>query len=120
MNNYDTITVMPIPHLNLVNFIGMGNKKDQLIWREKRGFFTTLSRQGDLSTWSTLTGKLLYTLKPEGEASVAELKDYMVYRANKKDITYTQNFYNHKDYSLNLLCSRKPVRLSLCADDKFS
>ena len=62
-----------MPHLNSVNFIGMGIKQDQLIWREKRGFFTSLNRNGYLSTWSTLSGKLLYTLRPGKDASFQEL-----------------------------------------------
>ena len=35
---------------------------------------------------------------------------YEVYRANENDKTYTQNFYNFEDFSLNLLKSQKPLR----------
>ena len=38
----------------------MGHKSEYLIWREKNGFFTALDGQGDLLTWSLVTGKLLY------------------------------------------------------------
>ena len=60
IQNFDKIAVIPIPHLNLINCIGMGMKQDYLIWREKNGFFTALDRNNHLYTWSMITGKLLY------------------------------------------------------------
>lgn len=63
IQNFNKIIVIPLPHLNAVNFSGMENKHEYFIWREKRGFFTALNRLGELTTWSNLTGKLLYTLK---------------------------------------------------------
>ena len=63
METYNKIVVIPLPHLNLINFIGMDNKQDYLIWRERRGFFTALNKEGELLTWSCLSGKLLYTMK---------------------------------------------------------
>lgn len=38
----------------------MGQKYDYLAWREKKGFFTALDKQGDILTWSLLTGKLMF------------------------------------------------------------
>lgn len=62
--DFNSISLSPLPHLNAVNFIGMGNKQDYLIWREKSGFFTALSTHGELYTWSNINGKLLYQLAP--------------------------------------------------------
>ena len=60
MEDYSTIVTIPLPQQNIINFTGMTNKHDYLIWREKKGFFTALSRTGELNIWSILTGKLLY------------------------------------------------------------
>ena len=60
MEDYSTIIMIPLPHQNIINFTGMGNKHDYLIWWERKGFFTALSRKGELNIWSILTGKLLY------------------------------------------------------------
>ena len=62
IEDYNTIVVIPIPHLNAVNCIGMENKHEYMIWREKKGFFTALNRRGVLKTWSTLSGKLMYEI----------------------------------------------------------
>ena len=80
-----------------------------MIWREKNGFFTALNRKGTLITWSNLTGKLLYKIKQSEEASKEKCEHYEVYRADANDITYTRDFYNFKDFSLNLLRSSKPI-----------
>ena len=60
LQDYHTIVVLPFPHLNLINMVGMGQRHEYLIWRDKNGFFTALDKQGELQTWSLLTGKLLY------------------------------------------------------------
>jgi len=109
IRNFNMLIVMPLPHLNIINFVGMENKHHYLIWREKKAYFTALSETGLLQTWSTLTGKLLYTLPQEGDASFQKLSSYEVYRGDVNDLTYTRNFYNFNNYSLNLLCSRLPV-----------
>ena len=61
IQNFNTISVIPFPHLNLINCVGMSNKHDYLIWREKNGFFTALDRHSNLNTWSLATGKMLYS-----------------------------------------------------------
>ena len=61
IENYHSIAVVPFPHLNLINCVGMGQKHEYLIWREKNGFFTALDKRSNLLTWSLITGKLLYT-----------------------------------------------------------
>ena len=109
MEDYDTIVVMSEPQLNTVNFIGMGNKHEYLMWRDKHGFFTALNRKGELSTWSILTGKILYSLKMDDDASGEILDNYEIYKSNANDITYTRRAYNFDEYSLTLLKSMKPV-----------
>ena len=84
-----------------------------MIWREKNGFFTALDRKGKLLTWSMINGKLLYNESCPGAGSEEKMKNYQVYRTDKDDVTYTQNFYNHKDCSLSLLRSSTPMNTAL-------
>ena len=60
IQSYDHIIMIPFPHLNLLNCVGMGHKSEYLIWREKNGFFTALDKRSNLLTWSMITGKMLY------------------------------------------------------------
>ena len=60
LNSYDSLIVIPFPHVNLIECVGMGHKSEYLIWREKNGFFTALDQHSKLLTWSLVTGKLLY------------------------------------------------------------
>ena len=60
VQDYNTIVMMPHPHLNIINCVGMGQKHEYLMWRRKNGFFTALDKLGKLLTWSLLNGKLLY------------------------------------------------------------
>ena len=56
------------------------------------------------------TGKLLYCENQENyDASSDQMNNYEVYQADKKDITYTRDFYNYTDKSINLLKSTKPL-----------
>jgi hypothetical protein len=66
MTSFDTISMLPFPHRNLINFIGMGEKESYLIWREKAGFFTALHRDGNLRIWSIVSGKFLGCCYLEG------------------------------------------------------
>ena len=60
VQNYDKIAVIPYAHINLINCVGMANKHEYVIWREKNGFFTALDKHGNLQTWSLISGKYLY------------------------------------------------------------
>lgn len=60
LQNYNEMAVVPFPHVNQIECIGMGQKARYLVWREKNGFFTALDKFGKLLTWSTITGKMLY------------------------------------------------------------
>ena len=87
LQSYDNIVVIPFPHLNLINFIGMGQKNEYLVWRAKNGFFTALDRRSQLYTWSMLSGKMLYNEETPGD--LRHLEKYEVYKADDNDITYT-------------------------------
>ena len=43
---------------------------------------------------------------------------YEVFRADTQDITYTRNFYNLEDCSVNLLKSREPLSKKLAGVQK--
>ena len=92
MQSFDKISVVPFPHLNLINCVGMELKSEYLIWREKNGFFTALDKRGVLNTWSMLDGKMLYTEPVNGEGSEKSMRNYVVYRSDKEDLTYTRNY----------------------------
>ena len=91
----------------------MGQKHEYMIWREKNGFFTALDRRSNLLTWSMVTGKLLYSEQQHGEGEEGKMAEYEVFRADERDITYTQDFYNQAESSLSLLKSKKPVGVQL-------
>ena len=58
--------MMPLPHYNLLSFIGMGSRAEYLAFDQSDdGFFTALNMWGDVYTWSTVTGNLLYIEKQE-------------------------------------------------------
>ena len=61
IQDYNKIAVIPLPHLNLINFVGMGQKHEYIVWRDKNGFFSALDYRSNLLTWSIFTGKLLYS-----------------------------------------------------------
>ena len=109
--DYNKLAVIPFPHLNLINCVGMNQKHQYIIWREKNGFFTALDRHNRLHTWSLLTGKLLYSedQSKNKDANRAALKQYEIYRSDETDINYTQNFYDLKDCSLTLLKSKRKI-----------
>ena len=61
MSSLEEVFIMPIPHWNSMSFVGMGSKNQYLIWKESiDGFFTALRNNGELITWSSVTGKLLW------------------------------------------------------------
>jgi len=93
--------------MNVLNCVGMGLKHEYLIWRQNDGFFTALDRKSNLHTWSTISGKMLYSEKQLGSASHDMIDNYEVYRSDIFDTTYTQDFYNLKDHSISLIKSKK-------------
>ena len=62
IKTYSSITIMPLPHRNTINFFGMSNKSDYLIWRQQEGTFTALDKKSlQVTVWSTVTGKIIKT-----------------------------------------------------------
>lgn len=61
--SFEKISMLPFPHRNTINFIGMGIKEEYLIWREKNGFFTGLHKSGELRIWSLASGKFIGSKK---------------------------------------------------------
>ena len=103
LEDFSSVTAISLPQLNTVNFIGMRNKHEYLIWREKNGFFTALNQFNEMITWSILTGKRLYRVKLKGDMWELIRKNYHLFRADSEDITYTRAFYNLENFSLALL-----------------
>lgn len=62
-SNFTNIRMLSFPHRNTIKFLGMKPKKNYLIWRSKNGFFTALDTNGELGTWSMITGDILYSEK---------------------------------------------------------
>ena len=50
----------------------MGDKRDYLIWKQQKGTFTALDKKLNLTSWSTVTGKMIHTKSSE---SSIEVKD---------------------------------------------
>lgn len=46
LKNFDNIEMVPVPHRNTINFLGMQPKQNYLIWRETGGIFTALDTKG--------------------------------------------------------------------------
>ena len=63
VQNFSFIQLQPFCHRNTIEFLGMENKLNYLIWREKNGFFSALDVDGEMHTWSMASGKHLYELK---------------------------------------------------------
>ena len=61
MSSFNYLVTLPVPHLNLLSMVGMGQKHEYLIWRKhNNSFFTALDKEGDIFTLSYSNGKLLY------------------------------------------------------------
>ena len=79
IQSYENIVVLPLPHLNLINCVGMDHKNEYMIWRERNGFFTALDRRSNLLTWSLISGKMLYIEQQTRSGSESHMENYEVY-----------------------------------------
>jgi hypothetical protein len=68
--------MVPVPHRNTINFLGMQPKKEYLIWRESRGVFTALDKKGMIRAWVIGTGKIT---KSDITTNSINLKDYALF-----------------------------------------
>jgi hypothetical protein len=48
LKDFDTIDMVPVPHRNTINFLGMKSKRNYIIWRESDGLLTALLENGQL------------------------------------------------------------------------
>jgi len=48
LKDFDTIEMVPVPHRNTINFLGMQSKSNYLIWRECNGILNALDKTGTL------------------------------------------------------------------------
>jgi len=76
LKNFNNIEMVPVPHRNTINFLGMQSKANYLIWRETNGIFTALDKEGHLHAWSIDTGK---TAKPLVTVGNIDLADFDLY-----------------------------------------
>jgi hypothetical protein len=76
LKDFDKIEMVPVPHRNTINFLGMQTKNNYLIWRESNGVLTALDKKGDLQAWVIGTGK---TIKPEVTQSNIDFKEFELY-----------------------------------------
>jgi len=81
--------MVPVPHRNTINFLGMLPKNKYLIWREVNGIFTALNVHGELRAWVVATGKLT---KATVTICNIDLQGYSVYRSNCFDDSYCKNW----------------------------
>jgi hypothetical protein len=118
--SFEKISMMPFPHRNTINFIGMGIKEEYLIWREKGGFFTGLHKSGELRIWSIGSGKFIGSKKktdiPEencpNKCNVPRLyKDYSIYKAHPEDTCYLYGYQNFENHTLQLMIKKEPDTL---------
>jgi len=49
--------LIPIPHTNMIEFIGMPPTSQILASRHEKGTFTIFTCNGEVMTWSVLTAK---------------------------------------------------------------
>lgn len=84
---------MPYCHRNAVKFVGMSNKENYLIWREKNGFFSALSKiDMALRTWSMSTGDLLYAKKIDQSLINLNLNEFEIFQDNSSDKIWRSGF----------------------------
>lgn len=63
LRDYSGIELLPLPHTNMIEFIGMPDKDDILLSREEQGTFTVLTNGGKIMAWSAVTAKQVFNQK---------------------------------------------------------
>ena len=98
--------MVPVPHRNSINFLGMQPKSNYLIWREMNGLFCALHKDGSLAAWVIGTGKTATSPVTTGGI---ELTRYGLYsctdaqNTDDTDDTYQRNWQQHPEYTIALL-----------------
>jgi hypothetical protein len=86
--------MVPVPHRNTINFLGMQPKYNYLIWREVNGIFTALDKQGEVRAWVIGTGK---SIKPLITVGNIDVNNFKLYEFNETDDTYKHNWQQYPE-----------------------
>ena len=91
----------------------MGDKRDYLIWKQQKGTFTALDKKLNLTSWSTVTGKMIHTksskssIEVKDENSLEQIKGLSVSEPFKQSI---QMIVKDKEIEIKEGFSRKEIR----------
>jgi len=96
--------MVPVPHRNTINFLGMQPKYNYLIWREVNGIFTALDKQGEVRAWVIWTGK---SIKPLITVGNIDVNNFSLYEFNESDDTYKHNWQQYPEQSVALLRAKE-------------
>lgn len=96
--NLTRIRLMSMPHRSSVKFMGMRKKHHYLIWRDKNGFFSALDANGQFSTWSMVTGDVIFQQNMTDVTK--KVKNYEIFRDNENDETWVAGYQNHENHTL--------------------
>jgi len=103
IRHYDIIELLPVPHTNLVEFIGIPAPNQILFVREERGTFSIFTIFGELMSWSLLTGKEVIDKKN----SLQEVENYLCWKDERKLADFSQQADSpaqvFEDFSVQLL-----------------
>ena len=65
IEDYKKILIIPALHLSQINFMGMKNRDEYLIWKDEQTTFTAVSKDLDIRIWSKLTGNEIECVYPD-------------------------------------------------------
>jgi hypothetical protein len=107
LKDFNDIEMVPVPHRNTINFLGMQAKQNYLIWREVNGDFTALdAKTTEVKAWSIATGKIT---TPAVTVGIINVDDYELYQSCDADYTYKRNWQQHPNHSIAILKSKKEI-----------
>lgn len=89
MNDYETISIVPALHRNVINFMGMDTRDQYLCNKKIKNLFVALDKRNFLYTWNILTGKLIHKQKVDG----IDLSGYEIYSYEDLDVTYRREWF---------------------------
>ena len=87
--------------------MSVSQKNEYLIWRENKGFFTAMMRDGTIQTWSLATGNKLYNIQTYKFGEM--FNNFEIYQTENADQSYKRDLTNYHDKSISLIISSKPV-----------
>jgi hypothetical protein len=84
LKDFDSIEMVPVPHRNSINFLGMKPKNNYIIWREMDGVFCALDKNATLEAWVIGTGKTTRCPVTKDTTNI-DLKDFELYACSHSD-----------------------------------